>query len=104
MKNEKNMTTAKYVKATAKYEKATARYEEATAKYVYENENCKNRKKEKMQKKNFQSFILIEKNEKICSATFSDLISGCQCSRSRMSTYPKQGVKVSKKMSLYQYP
>ena len=60
-------------------------------------------KKRKNAKKNFQSLILIGENEKVCPVTFFDLVSGCQCSRSRVSTYSEQDVKVSKRMSLYQY-
>ena len=43
-------------------------------------------------------------NSNAISASFPDLARGCQTIRNKMSGYSEQGVRLSKRMSVYQYP
>ena len=46
---------------------------------------------------------LFKKNLKICFYAFFYLIRGCQIIRNKMSDYSEQDVRLSKRMSVYQY-
>ena len=51
-----------------------------------------------------KGFFLFRRSVRTYSTVFLNPISRCQSIRSKMSIYSEQGVKVSKKMSIYQYP